>query len=76
LIYKNSLGGLYFLTWSTLIIRPHIYAPLKLSTAKIVDLWSSYAKNANPLDLPVTLSLASLRSTISPNYEKTIAISP
>jgi hypothetical protein len=39
--YKNSFGGLYFLTWSTLSVLPHIYAPLKLSTARTVERWSS-----------------------------------
>lgn len=35
-------------------------------TARIVLLWSSYARKAKPLDLPVALSLTRLTSTISP----------
>lgn len=38
-------------------------------------LWSSYAINANPFDLPVPLSLTRLTSTISP-YLKIIKIVP
>ena len=47
--------------------------PLKLSTAKTVLLWSSYARKQKPLDFPVFLSLTRLMFTISP-YLSTISI--
>ena len=36
-------------------MRPRTRAPFKLSTAKVVLRWSSYARKANPRDFPVSL---------------------
>lgn len=51
-------------------------APPRLSTARSVLRWSSYLSQPKPLDLPVSLSRASLRKTGSPNWEKMVMTSP
>jgi hypothetical protein len=50
--------------------------PVRLSTARIQLLASSYLRNAKPRDFPVVSSLTKLKSSTSPNCENTHIMSP